>query len=81
MLGRVNHHNEFYYSNSNPHVHDEVLIRSKGLTVLVAVSYHGIIAVDISEETIMKRDCYCDILNKKLFPALSQRPRRSVVFH
>ena len=79
MSGRVNHHNDFYYANSNPHVYDEVPIRSKGLTVFVAVSYHGIIAVDISEET-MTSVRYCDILNEKVFPALSRRPHRSAVF-
>ena len=79
MSGRVNHHNDFFYATSNPHVYDEVSIRSKGLTVFVAVSYHGIIAVDISEDT-MTSDRYCDILSKKVFPVLSQSLHRSAVF-
>ena len=50
-----------------------------GLTVFVAVSYHGIVAVHISEDT-MKSDRYCDILTEKVFPVISRRPHRSAVF-
>ena len=67
LTGSINKHNIHYWSNENPRVRIKNPGQTPAVTVWVCVSFYGIVARDISCQT-MNSERYCDILRDKVIP-------------
>lgn len=71
LTGSVNKHNIHYWSATNPQERITNPGQTPSLTVWTCVSFYGIIASDISSQT-MNGDRYCVILRDKVIPYFSR---------
>lgn len=67
LHGSVNKHNIHYWASQNPQFRITNPGQTSALTVWVCISFSGIVAVDISRQT-MNGDRYCLILQEKVIP-------------
>ena len=70
--GMVNLHNLHFWATENPHMQIEKLQDRHAVTVWCMVDSTGVIAFDISTET-MNSSRYCDVLEGKVFPYFRRR--------
>ena len=71
LTGSINKHNIHYWSTTNPHERITNPGQTPSLTVWACVSFYGIVASDISSQT-MNGDRYCGILREKVIPYFSR---------
>lgn len=67
LAGNVNKHNVHYWAHENPLKRICNPGKTASLTVWACISFNGVIAVDISNQT-MNGERYCSILNEKVVP-------------
>lgn len=67
LCGTVNKHNIHYWAANNPHERINDPGQTPSVTIWACVSFYGIVASDISIQT-MNGDRYCDILENKVIP-------------
>ena len=79
LHGAVNRHNIHFWGQQNPHKFVQTPVKTQSLTVWMAISYHGVAAVDICIQT-MTSERYCSILKEKVIPYLCTNSKRSWYF-
>ena len=67
LNGSVNKHNVHYWGEENPHIRYRNRRKSHNLTVWACIGYNGVVAYDISRQT-MNGERYCQILLDKVVP-------------
>lgn len=76
LHGAVNKHNIHFWDQQNPHEIIRTPVKTRSLTVWMAISFHGVVAFDISPQT-MNSERYCSILNEKVIPYMSSNNRKT----
>jgi len=70
--GKVNKHNVHFWANENPNVRICNPGKTQTLTVWACISFSGVIAYDISLQS-MNSQRYCEILSNKVVPFFTRR--------
>ena len=77
--GMVNLHNLHFWATENPHMQIEKLQDRHSVTVWCMVGPSGILAYDISSET-MNSERYCTVLREKVIPYFRIRSARNKLY-
>ena len=72
LNGNVNKHNVHYWSEENPHHRICNPGKTASLTVWTCISFAGVVAFDVSKET-MNGERYCKILREKVLPFFTRK--------
>lgn len=71
LSGEINRHNCVYWSDTNPHATETKQMKSEGLTVWAAISYHGIIGPFFFEGRVTGQN-YLNMLQTFFYTELQQ---------
>ena len=74
LNGTVNKHNVHYWAAENPRMRICNPGKTASLTVWACVSFAGVVAYDISVQT-MNGERYCAVLQEKVVPFFKRRPQ------